>query len=178
MNFSNNVEGDAGAAEPDQIYVASRLRNVLKRTREQGVLNTVSEILAFPFDVLRQITIPPPDYENYDKNKLAIIPLTIGFAFCLLMGFIGQSHLYTDEEEKNEQRKSEWPIVLTLMILLIPGLALSVFIKMTFYASQPPEWFMKISAIVCFLMSIAWINFAAGCVVDMLKVFGFITTLP
>jgi sodium/potassium/calcium exchanger 6 len=35
-----------------------------------------------------------------------------------------------------------------------------------------------ISSILCFVMSIAWINFTAGCIVNLLKAIGFMTGLP
>ena len=37
---------------------------------------------------------------------------------------------------------------------------------------------MTVYSLLAFLMSVAWINFAANGVVDLLKLFGFVTTLP
>lgn len=84
---------------------------------------------------------------------------------------------YHTAEEKAEIRAKDSTLMMALFFLLIPGIVISVLIKTRFYHSHPPKWFMHLSSILCFLMAVAWINFAAGCVVDLLKVFGFITTI-
>mmetsp|Transcript_14726 Transcript_14726/g.25058 ORF Transcript_14726/g.25058 Transcript_14726/m.25058 type:complete len:197 (+) Transcript_14726:1666-2256(+) len=55
---------------------------------------------------------------------------------------------------------------------------MAVIIKTRMNNTRPSGLFMSISSILCFAMSIAWINFAANCVVDLLKTFGMITGLP
>lgn len=80
------VEVPDRVTEIDQIFIATRLKNVLKRAKGKNILTALAEVLAYPFDAARQITIPPPNYEVYDKNKLALIPLTCGFTFFFLMG--------------------------------------------------------------------------------------------
>ena len=44
--------------------------------------------------------------------------------------------------------------------------------------SEAPQMLLTIYAMLSFLQSIAWINFSSGCVVDLVKIFGFITRLP
>ena len=56
----------------------------------------------------------------------------------------------------------------------VAGLLVCCYVKNT----QVPPWLLNLYALFGFLQSIAWINFASGSLVDLLQLFGFITTLP
>jgi hypothetical protein len=73
----------------EQIYLAAKLRNALKRQRENGFFNAFASIVNWPAQTLRKLTIPPPDYDGYNRSLLSLLPLTSIFAFCFLMGIIG-----------------------------------------------------------------------------------------
>mmetsp|Transcript_14726 Transcript_14726/g.25062 ORF Transcript_14726/g.25062 Transcript_14726/m.25062 type:complete len:103 (+) Transcript_14726:1303-1611(+) len=88
----------------DQIYLAGRLRIIFKRTREEGVFGTIGNILTYPFDQIRKITIPISDPEQWDKHRMAMMPLTLCFSFCFLFGIIGGALTYHTPEEKAAQR--------------------------------------------------------------------------
>ena len=44
--------------------------------------------------------------------------------------------------------------------------------------SKPPGWLSIIFAILAFIMSIMWIKFTADTIMDLLQLWGFVTTLP
>jgi len=44
--------------------------------------------------------------------------------------------------------------------------------------TEAPEWLMTFYACICFVMSIIWIKFSSDCIMDLLKLFGFVSQLP
>lgn len=61
---------------------------------------------------------------------------------------------------------------------VIPGACLGAVIRQRTKVSQGPQWFVTLSAIVCFFMSIIWIGFTSNFIQDLLTLFGFISHLP
>mgnify|MGYP006105280505 CR=1 FL=1 len=61
---------------------------------------------------------------------------------------------------------------------MIPGKFLSLLIKFYTKKTKGPESLITVFAILSFVMSIVWINFASNCIMDMLRLIGFITRLP
>lgn len=88
----------------NQVFVAERLRMMFRRAKEEGIFTTIQKIVGYPLDILRDLTIPPSNEESYDRNKLAMMPLTVPFSFCFLMGIIGNSLTVYDPEEIEEAR--------------------------------------------------------------------------
>ena len=64
------------------------------------------------------------------------------------------------------------------LLFIIPGLIIGAFIYLKTKATEPPQWLLSLYACLAFVQSIAWINFASNSIVDLLKLFGFITGLP
>jgi len=64
------------------------------------------------------------------------------------------------------------------MWLLLPGIAISAYIRMCTYKSIPPPKIFFGFSIVAFVMSIMWISFTSDIVIDLLQLFGFILKLP
>ena len=61
---------------------------------------------------------------------------------------------------------------------MVPGLFLSILIKFKTKNSQGPQGLIDIFSLVSFVMSIVWINFTSNCIMDLLRLFGFVTKLP
>ena len=57
-------------------------------------------VITFIPEILKKITIPPGDYDAYDREWLVMVPLTYFFSFCFLMGFFGNWIAYPEEEER------------------------------------------------------------------------------
>mmetsp|Transcript_434 Transcript_434/g.408 ORF Transcript_434/g.408 Transcript_434/m.408 type:complete len:168 (+) Transcript_434:1152-1655(+) len=155
----------------DQLYVAERLRNVFKRTKDAGISGAINGIIGLPLDMLRKMTIPCSDEESWDRERAAIHPLTSTWAFCFLMSMIGNEMMFLhdyDPEGLADVHKAEKPFYVTLFIMMLPGLIFAVYIKQSFTKTAAPNWFMILSSIFCFLVSISWINFTAGAIVDLL----------
>lgn len=102
--------------------------------------------------------------DNYDRTKMTIVPITISFAFCYLMSFI-------DDVQEDIQR------VKLCDVLSVFGLFIGGLIFFRTKKTQPPEWLLTISSILCFFMSIAWIAFTSDLIVDLLALFGKITNV-
>lgn len=64
------------------------MRNLLKRTKQDGCLGTFSKFVSVPLNFLRDYTIPMAEQENWDRNRAAIVPLFIVLAAFYLSGLI------------------------------------------------------------------------------------------
>lgn len=102
--------------------------------------------------------------ESWDRMRAAILPNTMIWALFYLFGFF----------------QDELPSIYLWIAIggILPCAIISLCIYLFTTKTQPPKMLMTIFSILAFLMSVAWINCAANCVVDLLKLFGFITTLP
>lgn len=63
-------------------------------------------------------------------------------------------------------------------LLLIPGIVIAILIRFKTKASRGPEALICTYALLSFIMSIAWIQFTSDCIMDLLRLFGFILYLP
>ena len=64
------------------------------------------------------------------------------------------------------------------LIWFVPGWIIGTVILMKTKASEGPSWLLTLQAIMAFVQSIMWISFASNTIMDLLQIFGFITTLP
>lgn len=109
-------------------------------------------------NLARDLTIPAGDREKWDRTKMAFVPVFLPMSVLYLYG---QLELY-------------W----FGLIGTIPGIILGLYIGFCTKRSGPPEWLMTVSAIMCFVMSIGWINFTSSLVVDTIGLAGKIIDLP
>ena len=72
----------------DKIYAANRMRNLLKRTKQEGCLGTFSKIVSVPLTFFRDYTIPMAEQDTWDRNRAAIVPIFIVLASFWLNGLI------------------------------------------------------------------------------------------
>lgn len=61
---------------------------------------------------------------------------------------------------------------------LIPGIILSILIRMKVKATAPPEWLVTLLAIIAFVQSICWIKTSADSIVDLLTLMQLMTGIP
>ena len=118
-----------------------------------------------PLKFLRDYTIPMADHESWDRRRAAIIPSSLFMAFFYLAGSLN------DDGFSN-------PLLQFSLYMIIPGLMIGAAIMFKTKKSQAPDWLVTTYAIICFVMSIMWIKFSSDCIMDLLKLFGFVSGLP
>ena len=94
---------------------------------------------------------------------MSIVPIVLPMAFMYLYGFFESTEDFTF-----------WVGV----IGAIPGAFIGLYISFCTKKTDPPEWLMTISAVLCFVMSIGWINFTSDLVVDSISLAGGILDVP
>ena len=58
-----------------------------KRISKRTFLWTMWRILEIPLVILRDFSIPMAEQSEWNRNRAAILPLTIPIVFCFLAGF-------------------------------------------------------------------------------------------
>lgn len=94
------------------------------------------------------------------------------FAFFALTG---KFNFQSSEPEDVKNNKLYGTIV---CIALIPGIIISILILKLTKKNRGPKLVSNVYAILAFVMSIAWIIFTSDCIIDLLRLFGFISGLP
>lgn len=61
---------------------------------------------------------------------------------------------------------------------MIPGSTFAIYVWFCTKKTVAPKNILTMYAFLAFLMSVAWINWTSNCVVDLIVIFGFITSLP
>lgn len=166
-NHNEQIELDK---HDDRLYVANRMRAVFRATREEGCLNSLMKLISVPLNILRDYTIPCGEEDGWDRNREAVVSMTIVFAFLWLNGSM--------QPEDGEDSEFKNMYFLIGLIALFPGAVLGLAIKMCTTVSRPPTSLMIISSLLSFVMSIMWISFTSNFIMDLLQIFGFITRLP
>ena len=110
--------------------------------------------------------------ESWNKFRAAFLPLTIPFSFAFLTG---KFDLNTKDYREVQRTKF---YMNTCLVLLIPGAFLSGWILLKTDRVNPPKYLMNIFVFLSFVMSISWISFTSDCIIDLLRLFGFITHVP
>lgn len=144
----------------------------MRRTKDQGLIATLFKIISVPLAFLRDITCPMVETESWNKFRALILPLTIPFSFAFLTG---KFDLNTKDYREVQKTKFYTD---TCLILLIPGAFVSSYILLKTNRNKPPAYLMNIFVFLSFVMSISWISFTSDCIIDLLKLFGFITHVP
>ena len=107
------------------------------------------------------------EVESWNRNRAAILPITIVPAFLFLYGSFNG-----DDEDKVELNKR------VALWWLIPGSFLALLIRTKTNSTAPPGWLLTLFAIGAFIMGIFWINFVSKVLVDIIVLIGFVTGLP
>jgi len=91
-----------------------------------------------PLNFLRNITIPVAEEEAWDKMRTALLPLTLPFSFCYLVG------LFKEEDTADKVVKAD-------LYLLIPGVLLAALIYLKTKKTAAPKKLMLLFAIIAFI---------------------------
>lgn len=102
-------------------------------------------LISVPLTFIRDYTTPIGELAAWNRTRAAVIPVTIVFSFLWLNGSM------QDDSQS----------VLTGLVFAIPGAFLGFLIKMKTKPSDPPVWLLTLNAILCFVMSIMWIQFTS-----------------
>ena len=107
---------------------------------------------------------------QWNKTRASVIPITYIIAFFYLFGMLNN----LGEDDPGSSLTYFWIGIVAAII----GLPISFYIYFYTKNTLPPRIILDIYAFLAFGSSIAWINWTSNCVVDLLKLFGFITKLP
>lgn len=110
------------------------------------------------------------ELDAWDRNRAAIVTITMPAAFVVLMGFI---NIHPDEGEE-----ADIGALIICLWWFIPGTILALIVRFRTKASEPPSGLFTFYSIMAFIMSIAWINMTSEFVVAMLRLFGYMTGIP
>jgi hypothetical protein len=143
------------ASNFDALFTAQRLKILFKNSKEDTTWDIFFNVIDWPFNFLRNYTIPPGSLENWDRRRMAVCAVTFWFVFSIMFGIIDD----VDED---------MPKIWVCLGLTIFGIGAAVMILLKTKATAPPEWLRTLSSIICFVMSIAWIAFVSDNIVDLL----------
>jgi len=146
----------ATEAHHDQLFIAQQMRAVMRRAKDEGFVNIFMLVITVPLNFLRDYSCPAGEEEEWSRTRAAIIPITIVASFFFLNG---------DLDPSQDNFSSTLKISLYAMI---PGVILGFLIRFKTRIAHPPKFLVTISAILCFVMSIMWIQFTSSCIIDML----------
>ena len=154
------------------MFLAQKMRILFKNTSEEGIFGNLMKIVSVPLTLVRDYTVPIGEEDQWDRQRAAIIPMTLVIAFLFLNGSI---HEITYVED--DRRKVNKAFVAGL-ICMLPGAIIGVIIKLRTKITEAPPTLITVYSILCFIMSIMWIQFTCNCIMALLQLFGFITKLP
>lgn len=133
------------------------------KDENQGIAGYFWAVIDFPLNLMRDLTIPAGDKEKWDRTKMSFVPIFLPFSMFYLYGFI---------------EDTESPLFSIGLYLAIPGAIIGLFIGFCTKKTDPPAWLLTTSSILCFIMSIGWINLTSGLVVDTIGLGGRIIDIP
>lgn len=62
------------------------MRNLFKRTKEKGCVDSLMMIIELPLNFLRDISTPMGEVEAWNRNRAAVLPVTLMISFFYLNG--------------------------------------------------------------------------------------------
>ena len=152
------------------MFLAQKMRHIFRQTREKGFFDAFMNIISWPLCILRDYSTPIGETAAWDRKRASIIPATIVFSFLWLNGSM-KNDVTGDSEFKNTS-------FVVGLLCFIPGAFIGAMITLRTKVSEPPSTLMTVSAFFCFIMAIWWIQYTANTILDLLQLFGFITSLP
>ena len=112
------------------------------------------KIIEIPLTFLRDYTTPMADPADWDRNRAAILPLTLPISFFYLQKFL------TPDDPQ--------PYLWICAGLAPFGLAAGIYIRCRTTITRPPPTIMTIYAVLGFVMAISWISFTSDIVINIL----------
>ena len=160
---------------PERWYVTQLLRASLKRGKEDGYCSCIMQVVYWPLNKLRDYTIPMSSEEDWDKTRAIILPPLICISFMYLFGDFND---LTDPNASDDDKQGDLKMLYISLIVGACSLVASLLIYCYTTKTTTNNYVLLPFAIIAFVQSIAWINFASNSIVDLLKLFGFITRMP
>ena len=112
--------------------------------------------------------------DEWSRLRASILPSTqlLGFFYCFGM-FNDLANGPGDDDYDDAMLK-----LIIALIWIIPGGIAGIAIYYKTKATEAPDWLLTVFSVLAFAQSIAWINLASDSITDLLKIFGFILSLP
>ena len=79
---------DEKPVHTDKGYLANKMRMAFRKTQEEGCLNSTMKLVSVPLTFLRDYTCPPNEEAVWDRDRAAIFPVTVLFAYLWLTGYM------------------------------------------------------------------------------------------
>jgi hypothetical protein len=83
------VTDDSSEKMGDKLYQATRIKNLFKRTfddDEKSFSDKLWLIVDIPLNLLRNYSVPMAETDEWDRNRGALYPILLPFAFFFLNG--------------------------------------------------------------------------------------------
>ena len=103
LNSSNNGGGD-------KFYQAQKLLLLFKRTTDDddSLLDKIWLVIDIPLNLMRDLTVPMSETDAWDRNRGALFPLILPFAFYFLNGdLVSNDDSNINDEEGRAEEISE-----------------------------------------------------------------------
>lgn len=84
-----------------------------------------------PLNLLRDYSVPMADKSEWDRNRAAIIPITLPWAFCFLEGMLtlNDDSMNNSTSERSEITEQANTIVICTW-LMVPAVIFSVYVRL------------------------------------------------
>ena len=122
------------------------------------------KIWEIPLNFLRDYTIPMAEFEEWDRTRATVLPLTVPISFCFLFSLL--------------EGETGSILLIVCGALAGPGILCSIYLAFCTKKTVAPERIMFVMAIVGFVQAIVWISFTSDFVIDLLWIIGLILGIP
>lgn len=73
----------------DVVYTAARLLNQFKRAATQdSLMDKCWKVIEVPLNFLRDYTVPMAEYDDWNRFRATVLPLTVPVSFMYLQGYL------------------------------------------------------------------------------------------
>lgn len=134
---------------------------------DESKLDKCWKVVEVPLNFLRDFSIPMAEFDDWDRFRASVLPLTIPTAFMFTQQFL--------TSDEGSTRRLCWIIA---GAMAAPGLVCSIYLCFCTKRTVAPPNIMFALAITGFVMSISWIAFTSNFVVDLLWIIGLILGIP
>jgi len=80
-------------------FIAAKMRISLRQIHDKGFVDSVSSLVTVPLNFVRNYSIPMSEDESWNKNRAAILPLTLPTGMAIITGHL---NLFTKVEDEQE----------------------------------------------------------------------------
>ena len=69
-------------------FIAAKMRISLRQIHDKGFVDSVSSLVTVPLNFVRNYSIPMSEDESWNKNRAAILPLTLPTGMAIITGHL------------------------------------------------------------------------------------------